>query len=127
MSTRAPLTTPALSHPDALSLRRALRDSADVTVFVDGTAVKLPDAARVAVLDVLRRLAAHDAVTTSSLADTLTTAQAAEAAGISPTYLRNLTDAGIIPVEYRGSHRRIRLGDIRAWVARQGKPDSTTP
>ena len=48
----------------------------------------------------------------------LTTSQAAQAAGISLTYLRNLTNAGEIPVEYRGTHRRFRASDIAAWVER---------
>jgi excisionase family DNA binding protein len=49
----------------------------------------------------------------------LTTSQAAELAGISHTYLRNMTDRGEIPVEYRGTHRRIRLAAIMAWLEQQ--------
>jgi len=49
----------------------------------------------------------------------LTTSRAAELAGISHTYLRNMTDRGEIPVEYRGSHRRIRTADIMAWLEEQ--------
>jgi excisionase family DNA binding protein len=55
----------------------------------------------------------------SSVEDMLTTSQAAELAGISHTYLRNMTDRGEIPVEYRGSHRRIRTADIMAWLEAQ--------
>jgi excisionase family DNA binding protein len=51
----------------------------------------------------------------------LTTSQAAELAGISHTYLRNMTDRGEIPVEYRGTHRRIRLAAIMAWLEQQKK------
>ena len=51
----------------------------------------------------------------------LTTSRAAELAGISHTYLRNMTDRGEIPVEYRGTHRRIRLADIMAWLETQKK------
>jgi excisionase family DNA binding protein len=108
------------------SLARTLAENSDVTVFVDGTAVKLPDEARDAVVDLLQRLAAGDAVTVSSIAETLTTSQAAEAAGISHTYLRNLTDAGVIPVEYRGTHRRIRKDAIDAWLAAQKRSDAGT-
>ena len=140
-------TTPALGEKDAKALARALA-AGDVTVFVDGTALRLPPAARDAVLELLARLAHGSSVTVSSgsgnapAADPfspeetpasggpaaprqqrevplLTTSQAAAAAGISHTYLRNLTDAGIIPVEYRGSHRRIRLSDVEAWLEEQ--------
>ncbi|GAA1907670.1 helix-turn-helix domain-containing protein [Arthrobacter gandavensis] len=123
-------TFPALTGKDASALNRAL-SSGDVTVFVDGTALRLPPAARDAVLDLLGRLAAGQPVTVSAAAETntpgdspahnplLTTSQAAAAAGISHTYLRNLTDAGVIPVEYRGTHRRIRMSDVEAWLQSQ--------
>lgn len=122
-------TTPALPGKDAKALARAL-DAGDVTVFVDGTALRLPPAARDAVLDLLRRLGSGDAVSISSTAapaavpegghdPLLTTSQAASAAGISHTYLRNLTDAGVIPVEYRGTHRRIRMSDVESWLQEQ--------
>ncbi|MGK3709725.1 helix-turn-helix domain-containing protein [Arthrobacter sp. IK3] len=125
-------TFPALTGKDASALTRAL-SSGDVTVFVDGTALRLPAAARDAVLELLGRLAGGSAVTVASASsdDTkepgespahnplLTTSQAAAAAGISHTYLRNLTDAGVIPVEYRGTHRRIRMSDVEAWLKSQ--------
>ncbi|CEA09487.1 Helix-turn-helix domain protein [Arthrobacter saudimassiliensis] len=138
-----PRTTQALPGKEAGALARAL-DAGDVTVFVDGTALRLPPAARDAVLDLLARLARGAAVTVADAradgdpataggraaapagtqaaaapSPLLTTSQAAAAAGISHTYLRNLTDAGIIPVEYRGSHRRIRMEDIQAWLEQQ--------
>ncbi|MHA7262761.1 helix-turn-helix domain-containing protein [Arthrobacter sp. TMN-37] len=120
MPPRAPRTTDALPAAEAARLERALADSADVTVFVDGTAYRLPAGAREAVVDLLGRLGAGDTVQCTSVAELLTTSQAAELAGISPTYLRNLTDAGEIAAEYRGSHRRIRRSDIEQWVHRQG-------
>jgi excisionase family DNA binding protein len=118
MAQLKPRTTPALQTAEAGALRRAL-ESNDVTVFVDGTALKLPAAARDAVVGLLERFARGDAVMVSSVETLLTTSQAAEAAGISHTYLRNLTDNGTIPVEYRGSHRRIRLQSVLDWLAAQ--------
>ncbi|MDK1360769.1 helix-turn-helix domain-containing protein [Arthrobacter sp. zg-Y1219] len=142
--TQSPHRTPVLPEPEVRALARAL-SAGDVTVFVDGTALRLPAAARDAVLDLLGRLGRGESVTVASetgvraeaaAAGTvpksrepaarngsnvplLTTSQAAAAAGISHTYLRNLTDAGIIPVEYRGTHRRIRLSDVEAWLEQQ--------
>ncbi|WP_299168739.1 helix-turn-helix domain-containing protein [uncultured Arthrobacter sp.] len=118
---------PALPDLQRRSLARTLAENDDVTVFVDGTAIKLPDEAKDAVVDLLQRLAAGDSVTVSSVAETLTTSQAAEAAGISHTYLRNLTDAGVIPVEYRGTHRRISRDAIDAWLAAQKKSEAGAP
>ncbi|WP_104062871.1 helix-turn-helix domain-containing protein [Arthrobacter sp. 4R501] len=123
MALIAPRVTAGLPADDALNLARSLRDSNDITVFVDGTVHRLPGEARDAVVDLLARLGRGEAVTVSSVEEMLTTSQAAELAGISHTYLRNMTDRGEIPVEYRGTHRRIRLAAIMAWLDRQKKPD----
>ncbi|MCC3265991.1 helix-turn-helix domain-containing protein [Arthrobacter gengyunqii] len=154
--TLSPRHTSALPAPEVRALSRAL-SAGDVTVFVDGTALRLPAAARDAVLDLLVRLGRGEGVVVGSgdasepaaprpevpraevpapaisapgtrngsNVPLLTTSQAAAAAGISHTYLRNLTDAGIIPVEYRGTHRRIRLSDVEAWLRTQQAAKTT--
>lgn len=119
MTLDAPRISSGLAPTDQLALACTLDGSDDVTVFVDGTAHRLPPEARDAVLDLLRRLSLGDAVTVASVAELLTTSQAAELAGISHTFLRNMTDRGDIPVQYRGSHRRIRRQDIMAWLESQ--------
>jgi excisionase family DNA binding protein len=111
--------TGALPREDADKLQRALEGSDDITVFVDGTVHRLPPLARDAVVDLLHRFSRGEAVTVSSVEEMLTTSKAAELAGISHTYLRNMTDRGEIPVEYRGSHRRIPLAAIMAWLDKQ--------
>ena len=132
-------TTPGLSGREAERLADAL-EARDVTVFVDGTSLRLPEGARDAVVDLLSRMTRGETVTVTSAAvtaaaeppadpgDLLTTSQAAALAGISATYLRNLTTEGVLPVQYRGSHRRIRRADVQAWLARHGEdgaaPDS---
>jgi excisionase family DNA binding protein len=121
MALIAPRVTAGLSSADAQKLKYALNDSDDITVFVDGTVHRLPAQASDAVVDLLSRFSRGEAVTVSSVEDMLTTSQAAELAGISHTYLRNMTDRGEIPVEYRGTHRRIRLADIMAWLETQKK------
>jgi excisionase family DNA binding protein len=121
MALIAPRVTGALPADDAQKLKRALEGSHDITVFVDGTVHRLPPQARDAVVDLLTRFSGGDAVTVSSVEEMLTTSRAAELAGISHTYLRNMTDRGEIPVQYRGTHRRIRLTDIMAWLETQRK------
>ncbi|WP_459345420.1 helix-turn-helix domain-containing protein [Arthrobacter sp. MDT3-44] len=101
-----------------------------MTVFVDGTAHRLPAEAQAAVVDLLARLSDGDAVQVTSVAELLTTSQAAELAGISHSYLRKLTDAGTLPVEYRGSHRRLRRSDVEEWLRsqlRRTDPSNTPP
>ncbi len=123
MALIAPRVTAGLPADDAGTLARALRDSDDITVFVDGTVHRLPAQARDAVVDLLARLSRGEAVTVSSVEEMLTTSRAAELAGISHTYLRNMTDRGEIPVEYRGTHRRIRQSAILAWLETQRRKD----
>lgn len=115
----APKISSPLETAEQDALARTLAGSEDVTVFVDGTVYRLGDNAREAVLDLLHRLSRGDAVSVASIAELLTTSQAAELAGISHTFLRNLTDRGEIAVQYRGSHRRIRRQDIVAWLDSQ--------
>ena len=132
-------TTPGLSGREAERLADAL-EARDVTVFVDGTSLRLPEGARDAVVDLLSRMTRGETVTVTSAAvtsaaeppadpgDLLTTSQAAALAGISATYLRNLTTEGTLPVQYRGSHRRIRRSDVLAWLAgRQRRDDDGAP
>ncbi len=106
----------ALPAEDARRVANALGDSSDVTIFVNGTTVRLPPGAAAAVLDLLERLAHGESVTISTSEKMLNTSQAAQLAGVSNTYMRNLTDNGTIPVEYRGSHRRIRPQDVLDWL-----------
>ena len=121
MALIAPRVAGALPAEDAQKLRQALDGGTDITVFVDGTVHRLPPQARGAVVDLLARFSRGEAVTVSSVEEMLTTSQAADLAGISHTYLRNMTDRGEIPVEYRGTHRRIRLAAIMAWLDGQKK------
>ena len=119
MALIGPRMTGALPPEDARKLQQALAGSDDITVFVDGTVHRLPPLARDAVVDLLQRFSRGEAVTVSSVEEMLTTSKAAELAGISHTYLRNMTDRGEIPVEYRGTHRRIPLAAIMAWLEKQ--------
>ena len=121
MALIAPRITGPLPSEDAEKLGRALAGSDDITVFVDGTVHRLPPQARDAVVDLLHRFSRGEAVTVSSVEDMLTTSKAAELAGISHTYLRNMTDRGENPVEYRGTHRRIPRAAIMAWLEGQKK------
>ncbi|MFJ2618682.1 helix-turn-helix domain-containing protein [Glutamicibacter sp. NPDC087344] len=109
-------TFEALDEKTTASLRRALAESGDTTVFVNGTALQIPKDAHNALIEVLTRFAAGDSVTIGTAELLLNTSQAAQMAGISNSYLRKLADAGIIPVEYRGTHRRIRPSAVQAWL-----------
>lgn len=116
---------PALDSRTATKLAHALAESSDTTVFVNGTTLQLPASAHDALIEVLHRMARGDEVSISTVEALLNTSQAAQMAGISPSYLRKLTDGGIIPVEYRGTHRRIRPAAIEAWLQTREHPSTT--
>lgn len=120
-------TFDALDEKTTGRLARALAESEDTTIFVNGTAMQLPDTAHAAVLEVLQRLASGEAVSIGTPQLLLNTSQAAQMAGVSNSYLRKLTDSGVIPVEYRGTHRRIRPAAIEAWLAERGESAGQPP
>lgn len=117
-------TFEALDEKTTARLRRALAESSDTTVFVNGTALQIPKDAHDALIEVLSRFAAGDSVTIGTAELLLNTSQAAQMAGISNSYLRKLADSGIIPVEYRGTHRRIRPSAIQVWLDSRENPSS---
>ncbi|PJJ44932.1 excisionase family DNA binding protein [Glutamicibacter mysorens] len=114
-------TFEALDEKTTVRLRRALDESNDTTVFVNGTALQLPKEAHQALIEVLSRFADGESVSIGTPELLLNTSQAAQMAGISNSYLRKLADSGIIPVEYRGTHRRIRPSAIQAWLDSRGE------
>jgi len=103
------------------SLQRARSGPPEGVVLVGGS--PLPVEAEQAVLDLLGRLAEGDGVELASAQAWLSTSQAARAAGISQSYVRQLADAGELPVVFRGTHRRFRAADVRAWVSARSRSD----
>ncbi|MBY4229854.1 helix-turn-helix domain-containing protein [Rhodococcus fascians] len=104
--------TRALSSRSAARITTALHENTDVDVRLGGVSVDLDDSARAAVLELLTQLATARAVAIGTVEELLTTSQAAEVLGVSDTYVRRLADAGDLPIEMRGTHRRFRLEDL---------------
>ena len=73
---------PALDPRLATKLAAALDESADTTIFVNGTALHLPDTAHAALIEVLHRMSRGDEVSISTVESLLNTSQAAQMAGI---------------------------------------------
>lgn len=92
-------------------------------VAVDGAEVTVSGNVFDAILDVLSRFANQDAVVVGSADSLLTTSRAAELAGVSRPYLCQLIDNGELAAEYVGTHRKIRLDALTAYLAqrRQGR------
>lgn len=105
---------PALDSRSANSLAAVVheRTGPDVDIRIGGSEVPLDEAARSAVLELLTQLSTGRAVAIGTVDELLTTSQAAEVLGVSDTYVRRLADAGDLPIEMRGTHRRFRLEDL---------------
>ncbi|MDI9916321.1 helix-turn-helix domain-containing protein [Rhodococcus sp. IEGM 1379] len=85
------------------------------TLTIDGVTIDVPPSVGDAVVQLLTYLAKGDSVALGPVAELLTTSQAAEILGVSDTYVRKLADAGKLPIELRGTHRRFRLDDVMAY------------
>ncbi len=85
------------------------------TLTLDGERITISATVFDALREVLERFGRGDGVVVG-------TSQAAKLIGISATYLLRLLDNGRIPVEYRGTHRRIRLADATAYLASRNSP-----
>ena len=118
-------TVPELEHTifppqDAVLLSRvaafveAHREHAGL-VGPDGDRVDLPDEIYGVLVEVVDALRAGRAITVAPQATRLTTVEAATLLGISRPTLVKLLEAGVIPYEQPGRHRRVRLVDVLAY------------
>lgn len=110
----------ALATLSTLLMRNASND--DHTLTLDDESITVSKPVFDALREVLDRFGSGNGVVIGSTDALLTTSQAAKLIGISATYLLRLLDTGRIPVEYRGTHRRIRLADATAYLASRNSP-----
>ncbi|MGF1648608.1 MAG: helix-turn-helix domain-containing protein [Kineosporiaceae bacterium] len=92
------------------------RDRGVTMNLSDGTQLQLPDLVVEAIADVVQRLAAGSGVVVSSVDEHVTTGRAAAMLGVSRTYVARLLDEGRLPYEYRGTHRRIPVTAVIAYL-----------
>ena len=110
----------AVGSADAAKIKTALSalaqtSTATTTLVIDGVTIDVPASVGDAVVALLKYLANGDSVALGAVAELLTTSQTAEILGVSDTYVRKLADAGKLPIELRGTHRRFRLDDVIAY------------
>lgn len=110
----------AVGSTDAERIKTALSalaqtSTSTTTLVIDGVKIDVPPSVGDAVVALLTYLANGDSVALGAVAELLTTSHAAEILGVSDTYVRKLADAGKLPIELRGTHRRFRLDDVMAY------------
>lgn len=117
-STREQTVLP-LQDNDLLESIRALLGGAGSVALLgdDQVAVELPERLRSLLLDVVDAMHRGQAITLSRLGERLTTQEAADQLGVSRPTLIKLLEAGKIPFETPGRHRRIRLSDLLTYQA----------
>ncbi|HCT78589.1 MAG TPA: DNA-binding protein [Micromonosporaceae bacterium] len=96
-------------------------DGEPVLVSSSGQSIKLPPAVYEVLMQTVAALHAGRAVTVAPSARRLTTQDAANLLGISRPTLIGLLDAGRIPFEQPGRHRRVRIEDVIAYRDRRRK------
>lgn len=87
-------------------------------VGADGAKLELPESLFEALVQVATAMAHGQAVTVMPRSKLLTTQEAADLLDISRPTLVRLLEAGEVPFEHRGRHRRIRLADLLAYQER---------
>ena len=100
------------------SLRRLaahVRDVVGVRSAGSEETIELPGIAVRMLMDLLRQLAAGNAVTMIPIHAELTTQQAAELLGVSRPFLIKQLDNGVIPHRKVGRHRRVLFSDLMAY------------
>jgi excisionase family DNA binding protein len=92
-----------------------------LTLFTgpDQRPLELPAAVCRTLLAAVEILSRGNAIAIGAVHHQLTTTEAADLLGVSRQYLIRLIDRGELPHELVGRHRRLRLGDVLAYMNRR--------
>jgi excisionase family DNA binding protein len=100
------------------SIRELLNGPAGVALLGENNeALELPDRLRAVLRDVVDAMHRGQAITLAPVGQRLTTQEAADLLGVSRPTLIKLLQAGKIPFETPGRHRRVRLADLLTYQA----------
>ncbi|GAB2547702.1 excisionase family DNA-binding protein [Nocardia heshunensis] len=94
------------------------------TIVIDEVPVRVPASVRAVVVALLEHLSEGRGVAIGPVDALVTTSSAADLLGLSRTYVCRLVDNGELPVEYRGTHRRIPLQAVLDYRERRRRDRS---
>jgi len=111
----------AREEREALEAIEEIAQSADAMLVEPGTGrqVALPKAARAVLLAAAHALRRGGRVSLIPVGASLTTQQAAELLNVSRPYLIRILEAGDLPYEMVGTHRRLDLDDVLRYRAQR--------
>jgi excisionase family DNA binding protein len=109
---------PAKDAPELASLATALEGPSAALVGPDGTETPLPDEVYQVLKNVVDAMTQGLAITVAPHNTQVTTQEAADLLGVSRPTLVRLLEAGEIPFQLRGRHRRVMLTDVVAYQQR---------
>jgi excisionase family DNA binding protein len=87
-------------------------------VLGESEAIELPQAVAPLLIDILHEMAIGNEIKLVSSQADLTTQQAANVLSVSRPFLIGLLEAGVIAHYKVGTHRRLKLSDIQAYLAK---------
>lgn len=114
-----PVTMPPSEREQVRELSRMLQLGKAALVSPDDERINLPESVYSLLRDAVRHLASGRNVTLVSRKHELTTQRAANMLGFSRPHLIKLLDAGVIPFQKVGLHRRVTLEDLLAFQKRR--------
>jgi excisionase family DNA binding protein len=115
LSEAALLETAEPTHQDREQAQKAMTALSQGHLEVG----QLPDVARQLLSRILIELANGHALSVLPVESELTTSQAASFLNVSRPYLSRLLDQGKLPFHTAGTHKRVRLRDLKAYRERQ--------
>lgn len=111
----ATVTMPPSEEGQIQELHRILQLGAPALVGPQGERLELPESVYLLLKDVVRNMRAGRAVTLVPEKQQLTTQSAANLLGFSRPHLVKLLEAGVIPFQKVGQHRRVLLKDLMTF------------
>ena len=101
-----------------MEVLRANADRQEFTIRIEGTEFSLPAPAMKVLAKILRYMSEGKAISVVPVETELSTQQAADLMNVSRPHLVKILEAGEIPFEKVGKHRRVKFVDVKTYRAK---------
>jgi excisionase family DNA binding protein len=114
-----PMTIPASDEEQVRELHRLLQLGSPALIDANGARLELPPAIYQALKEIVRQMQQGRSVALIPENQHVTTQRAADLLGASRPHVIKLINSGELPYHMVGSHRRVYLRDVMAFVKRR--------